>query len=274
LLKRKTRYGLCAILVDRKQYLKIKERKRMYCEADLHTHTIASGHAYSTVKELAEAAQAKGLKMIAITDHGLAMPGGPHEHYFHNLISLPRKIGEVEILRGVEANIIDEEGHLDVPEGILEKLDIVLAGFHTGTGFDGRSQDEYTRAALAALANPHVHILVHPGNPDFPVDLEAVAQAAAANRKALEFNNNSFFYSRPGSLPRCQLLAQLAKKYKVPIVLSSDAHIFTAVGSFMRAWQVVRGAGINEDQILNLTAARVKEFLGWHRRRPRSGQGA
>ncbi|SMB88522.1 putative hydrolase [Thermanaeromonas toyohensis ToBE] len=246
----------------------------MYCEADLHTHTIASGHAYSTVKELAEAAQAKGLKMIAITDHGLAMPGGPHEYYFHNLISLPRKIGEVEILRGVEANIIDEEGHLDIPENLLEKLDIVLAGFHVATGFDGRSQEEYTRAALAVLANPHVHVLVHPGNPDFPLDLEAIAQAAAANRKALEFNNNSFFYSRPGSLPRCQLLAQLAKKYKAPVVLSSDAHVFTAVGNFMRAWQVVRGAGINEDQILNLTVTRVKEFLGWHRRRPRAGQGA
>ncbi|MGI9952469.1 phosphatase [Moorellaceae bacterium AZ2] len=244
----------------------------MYCEADLHTHTVASGHAYSTVKELAEAAAEKGLKMIAVTDHGLQMPGGPHEYYFHNLAALPRKLGEVEILRGVEANIIDENGHLDVPEGILERLDIVLAGFHSGVGFDGRSQEEYTRAALAALGHPLVHLLVHPGNPDFPLDLEAVARAAAANNKALEFNNNSFSLSRPGSLPRCQQLARLAKQYKAPVVISSDAHVHTAVGNFVRAWQVVRGAGIGEDQIINLTASRVKEYLGWHRRRFRAGK--
>lgn len=245
----------------------------MHCEADLHIHTVASGHAYSTIKELAEAAGEKGLKMIAITDHGLKMPDAPHEHYFHNLVALPRKIGEVEILRGVEANIIDEEGHLDVPEKILEKLDIVLAGFHLNTGFDGRSQEEYTRAAIAALNNPHVHILVHPGNPDFPLNLEAVAQAAAAANKALEFNNNSFSLSRPGSLPRCQQLARLAKQHKIPVVLSSDAHVYTAVGNFVRAWQVVRGAGISEDQIVNLTVNRVKEYLGWHRRRSRTTKG-
>ncbi|MGB9663229.1 MAG: phosphatase [Moorellaceae bacterium] len=239
----------------------------MYCEADLHVHTIASGHAYSTVKELAEAAAAKGLKMIAITDHGLRMPGGPDEHYFHNLVSIPRKIGEVEILRGVEANIVDEEGNLDIPEKILDQLDIVLAGFHAGTGFDGRTPEEYTRAAIAALNNPYVHLLVHPGNPDFPVDLEAVAQAAAATSKALEFNNNSFSLSRPGSLPRCQQLARLAKQHKISVVVSSDAHIYTAVGNFARAWQVVKGAGISEEQIINMTANRVKEYLGWHRRR-------
>jgi putative hydrolase len=244
----------------------------MHLEADLHTHTVASGHAYSTVKELAEAAEKRGLKMIAITDHGLKMPGGPHEYHFSNLAALPRRIGNVEILRGVEANILDPEGHLDVPDRLLDQLDIVLAGFHTGTGFDNRSEEEYTRAALAALRNPRVHMIVHPGNPEFPLNIEKLVLAAAAEHKALEINNNSFNISRPGSLPRCQLLARLAQKYKVWVALNSDAHVFTAVGNFARAWQVARSAGIGEDQVLNLTAGRVKEYLGWHRRRIQAPQ--
>ncbi|BCV23176.1 phosphatase [Moorella sp. Hama-1] len=235
-------------------------------EADLHTHTIASGHAYSTVKEMAEAAEKRGLKMIAITDHGLKMPGGPHEYHFGNLAALPRKIGGVEILRGVEANIIDTEGHLDLPERLLEELDIVLAGFHALTGFDGRSAEDYTRAVLAAIANPRVHLIVHPGNPEFPVDIEKLVLAAASEHKALEINNNSFSVSRQGSLPHCQLLAKLAQKHKVQVALNSDAHIFTSVGNFTRAWQVARSAGIGEDQVINKTADRVKEYLGWHRR--------
>ncbi|MDN5325357.1 MAG: putative hydrolase [Moorella sp. (in: firmicutes)] len=246
----------------------------MLFEADLHTHTIASGHAYSTVKELAEAAEKQGLKMIAITDHGPKMPGGPHEYHFGNLVALPRKIGGVEILRGVEANIIDVDGNLDLPERLLEELDIVLAGFHTGTGFDNRPAEDYTRAVLAAIANPRVHLIVHPGNPDFPVDIEKLVLAAAREHKALEINNNSFSISRQGSLPRCQLLAKLAHKHKVQVVVNSDAHIFSSVGNFARAWQVARSAGISEDQVINKTAGRVKEYLGWHRRRGQALQEA
>jgi putative hydrolase len=111
-----------------------------------------------------------------------------------------------------------------------------------------------------------VHIIVHPGNPEFPINIERLVQAAAAGHKALEINNNSFHVSRPGSLPRCQLLAKLASQYKVWVALNSDAHVFTAVGNYARAWQVARSAGIIEEQILNLTANRVKEYLGWHRR--------
>lgn len=236
----------------------------MLFEADLHTHTVASGHAYSTIKEMAAAAEAKGLKLIAVTDHGLKMPDGPHEYYFSNLSALPRKIGNIEILRGVEANIIDTDGNLDMPERLLKELDIVLAGFHYATGLDGYSQEDYTRAVLGALANPLVHIIVHPGNPQFPVDIEKLVRAATRENKALEINNNSFHANRHGSLPHCQYLARLAKKYNTWITINSDAHIFSSVGDFKKAWDVACGAGIERNQVLNLTADRVKKFLKWH----------
>ncbi|MBC7345768.1 MAG: PHP domain-containing protein, partial [Clostridia bacterium] len=118
----------------------------MQIVADLHTHTVASGHAFSTVKEMAEAAAQQGLHMLAITDHGLAMPGAPHKYYFENLTFCPRFMFGVEILRGVEANIIDYDGNLDMPPELLDRMDIVLAGFHDATGYKKGGIEENTKA--------------------------------------------------------------------------------------------------------------------------------
>ena len=115
---------------------------------DLHTHTVASGHAYSTIMENAKAAAEKGLEGIAMTDHGPAMPGGAHLYHFWNLTALPQQIAGVRVLRGVEANIIDSRGGLDVPADILDRLDIVLAGLHGGCIRSGTTADN-TRAMLA-----------------------------------------------------------------------------------------------------------------------------
>ena len=140
---------------------------------DLHTHTVASGHAYSTIMENAKAAAEKGLEGIAMTDHGPAMPGGAHLYHFWNLTALPQQIAGVRVLRGVEANIIDSRGGLDVPADILDRLDIVLAGLHGGCIRAGTTADN-TRAMLAAMANPWVDIIVHPGNDEFLINPEAV----------------------------------------------------------------------------------------------------
>ena len=97
--------------------------------ADMHCHTVASGHAYSTVQEIAREASNKGLEMVAITDHGPSMPGGPHCYHFGNLRALPSEIYGVKILKGVEANIIDYDGNIDLPERYLDILDIVCSRF-------------------------------------------------------------------------------------------------------------------------------------------------
>ncbi|MDK2856440.1 MAG: putative hydrolase [Bacillota bacterium] len=238
-------------------------------EADLHTHTVASRHAYSTIKEMAEAAAAKGIKLLGMTDHGINMPGGPHEYHFGNLTAIPPSLCGVEILRGVEANIIDSRGTLDMPEYLLERLDLVLAGFHVGTGYDGGSVEENTQAMIAALYNPYVHAIVHPGNPHFPVDIERVVLAAKAVGKALEINNSSFSVSRSGSRPRCELFARYIHRYKVPVIVSSDAHIYTAVGNFDQALEVAHAAGIRDEEILNYSAERVKSYLAELKRRQR-----
>ena len=83
-------------------------------EADLHVHTVASGHAYSTIGEIAVEAGRKGLRLVGMTDHGPALPGGPHPYHFAALRFVPETLHGVRILRGVEANILGP-GQLDLP---------------------------------------------------------------------------------------------------------------------------------------------------------------
>lgn len=232
----------------------------MILEVDTHCHTVASGHAYSTVVENAHVAAMKGLKMIAITDHGPALPGGPHYYHFGNIKVLPRQIEGVYILRGIEANILDHNGKMDLEEAFLKKLDIVLAGFHTFC-YPGGSVEENTMAAINAMKNPYVDVLVHPGNPEFPIDIDRVVQAAVEYNVHIEINNSSFTVSRRGSEENCLLIAKKAAAIGAKISIGSDAHICYDVGNADKALGIIKEAGISEENVLNTSAEKVIAFL-------------
>lgn len=230
--------------------------------ADMHTHTISSGHAYSTVNELAAEAARKGLWAIAVTDHGPALPGGPHFYHFGAMRFIPDTICGVRILRGIEANIIDPRGTLDLPEPYLQRLDFVMAGLHEGCGFDGEGSDTYTEAVIKAMENPLVKAISHPGNPIFPMDYEAVVAAARRTGTALEINNTSFSISRKGSRPNCEALAAMIARHGAPLIIGSDAHIAQMVGVFDDAVAVVEKAGIPATQVMNSSREGLLRFLG------------
>lgn len=232
----------------------------MKIEVDTHCHTLASGHAYSTIVENAKAASEKGLKMIAITDHGPAIPGTFHEAYFGYMKVIPRKIEGVYVLRGIEANIMDYNGTLDIRERLLKRLDIVLAGFHRPC-YNGGSVEQNTCAAIEAVKNPYVDILVHPGNPEFPMDFERVVQAAKEYNVHIEINNSSFTITRKGSIQNCILIAKKAAEIGVKIAVGSDAHVCFDVGNFDKSIEVITDAGISEDNVLNTSPDKVISFL-------------
>ena len=227
--------------------------------ADLHVHTVSSGHAYSTVMEIVKVAAQKGLKAVAITDHGPAMPGGPHRYHFGNLHVLPEKEKNVEILRGVEANIIDKEGSLDMPVQYLRRLDIVWAGLHIPC-FQPSTRSTNTAALLNALDNPYVDGIVHPGNPDFPIDEPALVRAAAKKGKLLEINNSSFLVRR-GSRTICRKIAALASRYQAPVALNSDAHFANDVGCVEESLEIAVESGITAAQIVNSNIDILRDFL-------------
>ena len=87
---------------------------------DVHTHTIASGHAYNTIMEMAKAGFDKGLKLLGITEHAPMMPGTCHAMYFHNLKVVPRTMCGIELMLGAELNILDYDGHIDLDTRVLK----------------------------------------------------------------------------------------------------------------------------------------------------------
>ncbi|MEG6584935.1 phosphatase [Dendrosporobacter sp. 1207_IL3150] len=228
--------------------------------ADLHIHTISSGHAYSTVLEIAQAASAKGLAIIAITDHGPAMPGAPHYYHFGNLTAIPEELYGVRILKGVEANIVDREGTLDLDVERLSRLDIVLVGLHTYCAPYG-SIEENTRMMINAMQNPWVDAIVHPGNPEYSIDEEAVVRAAVEFDVALEVNNSSLTISRSGSRSHCSNIICLAKKYKAKIMVGTDSHIALSVGEFKEAIKLLEENGITSELVLNSSAENIYKHL-------------
>lgn len=230
--------------------------------ADMHTHTVASGHAYSTVNEMAREAALKGLEALAFTDHGPALPGGPHLYHFGAMRFIPTRISGVRILRGVEANITALDGSLDMPDDYLARLDFAMAAFHEGCGFDDQGIERNTEAVVRAMANPGVKAIAHAGNPVFPVDLEKLVEGALRTGTALEINNSSFSMSRKGSRPNCEHLANLIARSGALVVVGSDAHIAQGVGEFDDAVAVLEQAGVSCEQVVNSSLARLMAFLG------------
>lgn len=234
--------------------------------ADMHTHTIVSGHAFSTLQENLRAAKQRDLLFMATTEHGPAMPNAPHRYYFGNMRVLPREVDGVRLLKGVEANVINGEGELDLPDRYLQQLEYVAVGLHDDCITPG-TQEENTNALLAAIENPFVDAIVHPGNPVFPIDFLKVLLAAAAAGVLVEINNSSLIGSRKGSPDRCRGIAALAAKHDVAVVLGSDAHWSGQIGCLDKALAMATETGIPMKNILNLDATRVEDFIEQRRQR-------
>jgi len=245
--------------------------------ADLHTHTISSGHAYSTITENAAAARMVGLELIAVTDHGPSVPEGAHPWHFWNLKVIPSVLNGVRILKGCEASpSLSSDNGIDLPDEVLEQLDFVAVGFHPLTGFDDCDRVKNTEALLRVMENPFVDMITHPGNDrEFPLDLESVIAAAVNNRVIIEINDHSFTPTsdRNGSSCREREFALAAYQAKAPIAVSSDAHYHLRIGRFENALKVLEGLSIPESACVNRDSASVLEFLLQKRPRPRLDSG-
>lgn len=227
---------------------------------DMHNHTISSGHAFSTLQEIAKEASDKGMKYVGITDHGPSMKGAPIIWHIGNLRVVPDTIYGVNILKGVESNILNENGELDVPDSFLGDLDIVLAGLHEGTSKDMDIEGN-TRAVLNVMENEYVDIIVHLGNPRFPIHQEEVILKAKEKNILIEINNSSLHTSRVGSSENCLEIALLCKKHKVPMIFNSDSHISFDVGRFDEIFELLEGADIPEELIVNSTVERFENYM-------------
>lgn len=234
---------------------------------DLHTHTLASGHAYSTILEMAQAARDKGLQLLAMTEHGPAMRGSCQHTYFENIKVIPRERFGVQTLFGVELNILDPEGHVDIEERLLPAMDVCVASLHIPC-YAPRSMEENTNAYIHAMENPYVNIIGHPDDPRYPIDLKAVVEAAKENHVILEMNNSSLAPTsfRKATKEGYLEFLELCRSYEQPVIMDSDAHVDIDVGNHCYVSEILEEAQFPEHLIMNTDVEKVKPYLNYYRR--------
>jgi len=234
--------------------------------ADLHTHTLASQHAYSSLYENIVIAARKGFCALANTDHGPAIPDSPHIWNISKQKKLPTMVEGVRVLRGVEANIIDYKGKLDVDHSILEELDWVIASMHPYT-LPPATVQAHTNAWLAIAQNPYVDMIGHCGDTRFAFEIEPVIKAFKQHRKIVEVNNNTF-YSRPESRDNWVSILRCCMEYEVPVAVSSDAHFCTDVGNHSLALAVLEELKFPSKLVINSTVEQLDHYLHQYRQKP------
>lgn len=230
---------------------------------DLHVHTNVNPHAFSTLEENVQAALEKNVKVIAITNHGPALPDTPHWWHLANIAILPEYIKGVRVLKGVEANILNENGDLDINQKIFKNLDIILAGFHSIDSYsETNNEEKNTNAILNLIKKQKTDIIVHLGNPLFPVDYEKIAKIAKENCVALEVNNTSLLgRTRVGSTENCKTLLKYAKKENCFISIGSDAHFSGDICNFSKSIDLIEEVGYPENLIINSSTENLNNFL-------------
>lgn len=229
---------------------------------DVHTHTVASGHAYSSLQEMVHAAAEKGLQVLGITEHGPSIPGTCPVIYFKNMYVVPRQMYGVRLLMGCEINILDTQGTLDLDEKYLKMLDIGIAGIHE-VCWKGGTVEENTHGMIQAIRNPYVHIISHPADGTTPLDFGPIVQAAAEAHTLLEVNNHSLAPNRGKqyALENNRKLLRLCRKESVPVILGSDAHVSFQIADYKRVLQLVEEEQFPDELIMNYWPERFFEYL-------------
>lgn len=229
---------------------------------DTHTHTLASGHAYSTMQEMINSAIKKGLTLLAITEHAPAMPGTCHKYYFDNYRVLRDRNRGIPMLYGSELNIMDYDGHVDLDDSVLKTLDLCIASLHLPCCTPGTAS-ENTDAYIGAMKNPYIHIIGHPDDSRYPIDYERLVKEAAKYGIALEINNSSLSPKsfRVNARENALTYASLCKEYSVPVTLGSDAHYCEDIGFFPYAEDILKTVDFPEELVLNTSADKFLAYL-------------
>lgn len=249
-----------------KELIKIK--------VDPHTHTIFSGHAFSTIEENAVHAAQAGMEAIGMTDHyGPMFVDLTQISAAMNMRALPEVIHGVRILAGTEIDIMDAQGHLaghdmkpvqgrnqTMADLLLESRELTIASVHYFEGVGELSPVQSTELYCNVIANPYVHVLGHIGRSGLPFEIDTVVKAAAQAGKIIEINEHSYNLGEVVA-NRCLEIAKACAKHGTRICVSSDAHSAFFIGKFDRALKMLNDIGFPEEQVVNTTLDRLKGVL-------------
>lgn len=231
--------------------------------ADIHTHTIASGHAYGTIREMVKAAYEKKLKLLGITEHAPGIPGTVVPFYYNNLQVIPRNLYNVSIIHGSEINVLND-GTLSLKQQYIDKLDYAIVGIH-GQCYKDAGRKKNTENLINCMKNPKVFFVSHPDDDHTPLDYKMLVEAAKEYHVALEVNNSSLVKKekRLNCVENYKTMLSLCEQYKVPVIISSDAHDPSWVGTFDLAIKLLEDIGFDQRLILNTDINKVFEFINF-----------
>lgn len=231
--------------------------------ADYHTHTKYS-HGKGTIEENVLEAISKGIKTIGISDHGykhLAYGIKLNDIYKmkEEIDKLNEKYSNIEILLGMECNILDSYGNIDINYKIIENCDYIMAGYHfasTPTSLKStlnhcnnymiknkKAKDYNTKAIINAMKNNDIFIITHPGDKG-DVYIEEIAKVAKNTDTRLEINSSH------GFLNSNQLVK--IKSIGNKFIIGSDAHVPQNVGNFDLAMKIIKEASVDLSLIENI----------------------
>jgi DNA polymerase (family 10) len=235
-----------------------------HVRGDLQMHSTWSDGDVS-IEEMARACIARGYGYMAITDHSqmMAMVGGlsPERarQQWAEIDEVRERLPEIDILRSVEIDIL-ADGTLDMPDDVLEELDIVVISVHSFMSQDKRTM---TDRVLRAMSHPAVDILAHPTGRQinkrepFALDVEAVLEAAAELSVAVELNAN------PRRLDLKDTHVQRAKELGVPVVISTDAHSVSELDNIRFGVDQARRGWLEPGDVLNTRSRKqLRKWLG------------
>ncbi|MBS0208267.1 MAG: DNA polymerase/3'-5' exonuclease PolX [Planctomycetes bacterium] len=219
---------------------------------DLHMHTTATD-GQATLEEMVDAAEARGLKYIAITDHSkrVTMAHGLDAERlraeWRAIDKLNKSRRKIQVLKGVEVDIL-EKGGLDLDDDVLSEADWVVASVHYG---QNQPREQITARIVDALKTPHVSAIAHPTGriisrrKPYELDFDAVLQAASDYGKLLELNSN------PARLDLDDIHCAMAKEHGIPIVISTDAHDTESLALVRCGVMQARRAGLAKADVAN-----------------------
>jgi putative hydrolase len=228
---------------------------------DIHTHTLVSGHAYGTIREMAFAANEKGIELLGISEHAPGIPGTCDPFYYLNLSVVPRKIYGVEIIHGCEINVLND-GQLSLEQKYIDFLDYAIVGIHRQC-YENEGVVKNTENLISCMKNEKVFFVSHPDDDNTPLDYEKLVIAAKKYNVALEVNNSSLLKKnqRLNCVDNYKKMLNLCSRYGVHIIINSDAHDPSCVGDFSEADKLLNKVGFDNELILNTSIDKFKKFI-------------
>ena len=232
--------------------------------ADYHTHTKYS-HGKGTIEENVKVAISKGIEVLGISDHG-------YKHLTYgikkdDIFKMREEVdylnekynNKIKILLGVECNILDDKGNIDINEKMRDVLDYVMAGYHFGSmprNIKGlfnhadnyifkskKSKDYNTLAVINAMKNNDIFVITHPGDKG-DVYIEEIAKVAKETKTRLEINSSHRFLN-PSQLKEIKHIGNT-------FIVGSDAHISENVGNFTKALETIKESNLDLSLIENI----------------------